>query len=163
MKNQIVGTFLLVSLFPLISVALPQSDPAKEAAIKRIFEVTRAEENYMQVVTQFATPLRATLERSLPPGERPRQFVETFFQKLMQQTKSEIFTWMIQFYDKNFSGEEIQELLQFYESPVGKKFIQVTPQLMQDMIAFIQRRGSEIPQEILREMEKDYPELMQRQ
>lgn len=163
MRNRIVGAFLGVSLFPLVAVGLPQSDPAKEAAIKRIFEVTRAEENYMQVVTQFAMPLRERLEQSLPPGERPRQFVETFFQKLMQQTKSEIFAWMVQFYDKTFTGEEIQGLLQFYESPVGKKFTQVTPQLMLDMVSFIQRRGNEIPQEILREMEKDYPEIKQGQ
>ena len=37
-------------------------------------------------------------------------------------------------FDKYYSEEELQELISFYDSPVGKKFLIITPQLMTEAL-----------------------------
>ena len=38
----------------------------------------------------------------------------------------------IELYDKYFTNDEIKGMIQFYESPVGQKAVQVLPAIMQE-------------------------------
>ena len=46
----------------------------------------------------------------------------------------EIIERLIPVYDKHYSEEELREIIQFYESPVGQKIFKVTPQIMKESI-----------------------------
>lgn len=51
---------------------------------------------------------------------------------------------MVLLYHKYFTGPEIQELLRFYSTDVGRKTIQVLPPLMQEAFAAGQRWGQSL-------------------
>jgi uncharacterized protein len=64
-------------------------------------------------------------------------------------------------YAKNFTLEEIQGLVKFYESPLGQRVVKVLPQVIQES----QAAGAQIDQQVaiatLRSMETEYPQLKQ--
>ena len=61
---------------------------------------------------------------------------------------------LLPIYKKYFSSNEIKQLITFYESPLGKKFIDVGPQLMGDAMAAGSERGREIVKRIQDKLKK---------
>src|ERR1051326_4533044 len=96
-------------------------DPAKEADIRRLLEVAGAK-------------ALALLTNTLPAGEYREKLVDAFFARFMAKADSNtLLDLAVPEYDKNFTREEIRGLIQFYESPLGKKAITVVPQLMAEL------------------------------
>ena len=62
----------------------------------------------------------------LPEGKR------NDYRDLLNVT--EIIKRILPVYDKYYSEEDLREMIRFYESPVGKKIIDVTPQIMKDTV-----------------------------
>jgi len=66
---------------------------------------------------------------------------------------------MVTIYAKNFSMEDIQGLIQFYETPLGKRVVKALPEVSQQS----QRMGVEMEQNaaltVLRGMSTEYPEI----
>jgi hypothetical protein len=58
-------------------------------------------------------------------------------------------------YSKYYTHDEIKQLIRFYESPIGKKMVEVTPQLSQETMAIGQKWGEKLGQEIVNELIKD--------
>lgn len=60
-------------------------------------------------------------------------------------------------YDKYYTEYDIDQLIQFYNSPTGKKMIQNMPLVMQESIAAGQNWGKEIAQKVYSRLkEKGY-------
>lgn len=57
-------------------------------------------------------------------------------------------------YEKNFSDKEIDELLKFYKSPLGKKMVQNAPMIMQEIESLAQNWAMEAGQKINDELTK---------
>jgi len=66
---------------------------------------------------------------------------------------------MVPMYDRHFSHEEIRALIQFYETSIGHRMIEVMPQIMQESMAAGEEWGRMRTGEILREMVEEFPEL----
>jgi hypothetical protein len=66
---------------------------------------------------------------------------------------------MVTIYAKNFSLDDIQGLIQFYETPLGKRVVKTLPEVSQQS----QRVGVEMEQNaalaVLRGMSNEYPEI----
>lgn len=60
---------------------------------------------------------------------------------------------LVPIYQRHFSPSEIQELLRFYESPVGKKMMAVQPQIMQEALETIQPWGHELAKEFINQLD----------
>ena len=58
-------------------------------------------------------------------------------------------------YAKHFTHDEIKKLIEFYQSPVGRKFVEASPQLMQDSTAIGQRWGERLGKLIVDELTKE--------
>ena len=58
-------------------------------------------------------------------------------------------------YNKYFTHDEIKQLLLFYESPLGKRMIEIAPLLSQETMAIGQKWGERLGQEIVNELIKD--------
>jgi uncharacterized protein (TIGR02145 family) len=65
---------------------------------------------------------------------------------------SEIIREEIPIYDKYYTHDEIKQLIIFYESPVGKKSVEISPVIMKEMMAIGQKWGEKIVQELLKEL-----------
>jgi len=58
-------------------------------------------------------------------------------------------------YDKYYTHEEIKQLIAFYETPLGKRVVEITPLLTQDTMAVGQKWGEQLGQDIVNELIKE--------
>ena len=55
-------------------------------------------------------------------------------------------------YSKYYTHEEIKQLIAFYESPLGKRMVEITPLLAKDTMEIGQKWGEKLGQEIVGEL-----------
>jgi hypothetical protein len=61
---------------------------------------------------------------------------------------------LIPIYDRHFSHDDIRGLIQFYESPIGRKLLSVTPQITRESYVAGQEWGQKLGQDIVNELIK---------
>ncbi len=134
-------------------------DPAKEAAIRHLMEITGTSKLGDQIVGAITTRVHDGMARRLSP-DRLQKFMDTFGQDLQSRVSAEqIDDAIIPIYSQHLSLEDIQGMTQFYESPLGQRAVKTMPQIYQEA----QKAGGDVGQkgtlETLREMTAEYPEL----
>jgi len=58
-------------------------------------------------------------------------------------------------YSKYYTHDEIKQLIKFYESPLGKRMVEVTPLISQETMIIGQQWGEKLGQDIVNELIKD--------
>ena len=134
-------------------------DPAKEAAIRRLLDVTQTSKLGENISAYIENQVRSVMSRTIQPEGLPK-FMDTFNSKLAASVPpSAVTDAAVPIYARAFSMEDIQGLTQFYESPLGQKVIKTLPQVSQDT----QQTGVEMEQKaamtVLQAMSDEYPEL----
>lgn len=136
-------------------------DPAKEAAIRHLMEITETSKLGDNMQEYISNQVRNYMGRSLDAATLPK-FMDTFNQKFAQSAPSKNVTdAMVPIYDHAFSKQEIDGLVQFYESPLGKHVVQVLPQVLQQSQDAAAKMDQEAALNVLRGMSDDYPQLKQ--
>ncbi|MCF8128174.1 MAG: DUF2059 domain-containing protein [Deltaproteobacteria bacterium] len=130
---------LLVVVGPVKAEVKP-IDPSKIQAIKKLLELTRLEEVVMLSAEN-------TLERFFPilkkaSAQNNQAVSETIFAILKGSTLSLVKRQVsaeggltdrvVPLYDKHYTQGEIQKLIQFYETPLGKKVSALRPQVAKE-------------------------------
>jgi hypothetical protein len=136
-------------------------DPAKETAIRHLMDITETSKMGDSLNAAITGEVRRQMGRAIPPDQLPK-FMDTFSQKYTPSAPpSAVTNAMVPVYAKNFTLEEIQGLVKFYESPLGQRVVKVLPQVIQES----QAAGAQIDQQVaiatLRSMETEYPQLKQ--
>lgn len=147
-----------------VSPAAPPSlaekvDPAKEAAIRHLMEVTETSKLGDNINSFLTDRIRTIMTRNMTPDKLPK-FMDSFTQKFSAASPSNAVTdAMVPIYARAFTMEDIQEMTKFYESPVGQKMVKQMPRVTQES----QNTGVQIEQNaamsVLDGMQDDYPEL----
>ena len=118
----------------------------KENDIKRLLEVTncrqQAEQAFDLIIPEFI--------RLFP--NIPITYWISFKEKLDIDSFIRIY---IPIYDKHFSHDDIKKLIQFYESPIGKKLIEATPRITQESFAGGQEWGRKLGEDIINGLKRD--------
>jgi len=79
-----------------------------------------------------------------------------FWVKVMEKMNfDDLHDAYIPLYDKYYSHDEIKQLITFYESPLGRRVVEVTPLLTQETMSIGQAWGEKLGQEILLELIKE--------
>ncbi len=105
----------------------------KEQNIRRLLEITNA----AQVATMTANQQFEYAKQSFPPEVPPRA-IEILKEELDAVNYVEM---MLPIYDKYLSDEEVNELVRFYESPLGRKAIIAMPLIMEQARIVGEQRG----------------------
>lgn len=139
--------------------AAAKVDPDKEKAIRQLMDITgesKLGSNMNQVV---ALQVRNAMSRKLP-ADRLDKFMTDFTQKLSTRAPAnEVEDAEIPIYAQHFSLQELQGMIQFYQSPVGQQMVKTLPEVMQqshETGAAIERKAA---LDTLQDMSNDYPEL----
>jgi len=141
--------------------AAAKIDPAKEAAIRHLMDITQTAKMGDNVSSYFEGRVRSIISEALGP-DRTTKFMETFSQKLTAGAPpSAVLDAMVPIYAKAFSMEEIQGLVTFYESPLGQRIVKVMPQVEEDSQNAALKIGNDATLAALQSMTGDYPELKQ--
>ena len=143
----------------------PKIDIVKMADIRRLMQLTRADAIGEQVAGPLMQNLKPDLEK-FPPEKRERvqKMSDTMIQKMLAYMKVEpISELAVPLYDKYFTAEEIRAMIQFYESPAGRKFTEVQPKMADELVPMAIGHAQRILQRVLTEMQVEYPELREGQ
>lgn len=141
------------------ATAVAKVDPAKEAAIRHLMDITQSSKLGDNMAAYISNEVRRYMSQSMDPTTLPK-FMEAFNQKFAASAPAKNVTdAMVPIYDRAFSKEEIDGLVQFYESPLGQHVVQVLPQVLQESQDAAAKMDQEAALNVLRGMSTDYPEL----
>jgi uncharacterized protein len=134
-------------------------DPAKEAAIRHLMDITETSKLGDNMSSFIISQVHSIVTRTIQP-ENQQKFMDTFTQKFSESAPSSAVTdAMVPIYARAFSLEDIQGLVAFYESPLGRRTVKALPSVIRDS----QNAGVNIDRKVaisvLRGMSADYPDL----
>lgn len=135
-------TLVLVSALaaPIASYAQPQ---ASKESIIQLLEMT----NTIKSVQQSIDPLLRMLKTLKPDAP------DEFWSDIRNNINSDNFTSLIiPIYQKHLSEEDVQNLIAFYKTPTGKKFITVKPMLDKEAVS----KGREWGQKLVAEVDRKH-------
>lgn len=139
-----------------------QIDPAKEADIRRLLEITNAKAAAIQSMEAARKSIRPLLFKSLPPGEYREKLIDLFYAKFGSKIDMQQFVEMaLPIYDKYLSDDDIKGLMQFYGTPVGQKALSVLPHLTEELRAAGTKWGEGAGRQAMLEVLAEHPELKQ--
>jgi hypothetical protein len=121
---------------------------AKQEDIKKLLELTGAAKLGIQVIEQMIP----SFKKSLP--EVPVKFWEEF---LAEANADDMVNLIIPIYDEHISHADIKVLIKFYETPAGKRFVKIQPELVRESMATGQKWGRQLALKIMEKLKKkDY-------
>jgi uncharacterized protein len=134
-------------------------DPEKEKAIRHLMEITGAAKDGDNMTMLLSSQVKNVVSRSLT-GDRLQKFVDDFNTKLTAKSPAnEVTSAEVAIYAQNFSIEDLNGMIQFYESPVGQHVMKALPEVLHQT----QQQGATIERtaafSTLKEMTGDYPEI----
>jgi uncharacterized protein len=134
-------------------------DPAKEAAIRHLMDITETSKLGNNVAAYISNQVRTVMSHSIDPNTLPK-FMDSFNQKFAVSAPTDRVTdAMVPIYDRAFTMEQIHGLVQFYESPLGQHVVKVLPQVLQASQDAAAKMDQEAALNVLRGMSSDYPQL----
>jgi hypothetical protein len=136
-------------------------DPAKDAAIRRLMEVTETSKLGENMNAAVVRQVHEFISQALPQDQVPK-FMDTFSQKYTASAPTGPVTdAMVPIYARSFTMEEIQQLTKFYESPVGQHYVKSMPTVIGESQAAGARIDQPLAVAALRSMQTDYPQIKQ--
>lgn len=143
----------LVLAAALVCVALtaagqtpPPANPAnKEQRVRKLLVLMRAGNIGVQIVDQMI----ASLKESLP--DAPDAFWTGFRSKVKSEEMVEM---LVPIYMKHLDAADIEELIRFYDSPTGQRFLDKQPLMMRESMMVGQEWGQRIAKEAFDELQK---------
>jgi hypothetical protein len=122
-----------------VSRSSKSMNPDKEADIHALLEFVGARDQLQAVASesaaQYREKLRATVQNA-SKNAKSQQLInvaaDTFQKNFDQQRALQQITGI---YDKHFTDDEVKDLLQFFSSPLGRKFAAESPKIEREVSA----------------------------
>jgi uncharacterized protein len=134
-------------------------DPAKEKAIRHLMDITGTGKLGNNMTEVVSMQVKNAMSRRLP-ADQLQKFMDDFDQKLTAKSPAtQIEDAQVPIYAQHFSMQELQAMIQFYETPVGQKMAKQLPDVLQQSQmagATIERKAAF---DTLQDMTTEYPEL----
>ena len=135
-------------------------DPAKEADIRRLLVVMGAQTAATQMMGDMEKNIRPLLMSSLPAGEYRNRLIDLFFKKFQSKLDPDVMADLaIPVYDKYLSDADVRGMIEFYSTPLGKKVVQVLPQLMSESGERGRQWGERLGRDSMTEVLSENPDL----
>ena len=112
---------------------------SKTDNIQTLLELTGSGKLGMQVMQNML----ASFKQTYP--DVPEQFWKEFMKEVNADA---LIKMVIPIYEKYYTDLEIQQLIAFYQTPLGKKVILTTPQIMQESMQSGEAWGTEIAEKV---------------
>src|SRR5450432_3563715 len=111
-------------------------NPAKEADIRSLMDMVGARGMIQETAAQATQQIRENLVATMPASDRGQEFVDAFVADYQRKfNPDEVSGQLVGIYDKHFTDDEIKGLLQFYGSPLGRKFAVEMPKITSEIQA----------------------------
>jgi hypothetical protein len=139
-------TVILLTVFGTTSFSYAQNSAEYSARLQKMFQISGSMETYHAAINQMFIGLRQ--QKSTIPDS-----IMTAYEKDFHKTSIQELVNMLQpVYEKHLSLADIDEIIQFYESPVGKKFALKTPLITSGSIQAGQQWGMKVAKQFQEKM-----------
>lgn len=139
---------LLIGMCVLLFSVNAQAAPASAASIEKLLQITKTEALLESMYGNVEASMRQAMIQSLagkpvsPEQKRllddaPKRFVAVMREEL---SWAQLKPMYVQIYRDNFTQEEINGLIAFYDSPAGRAFVTKMPVVMQQSMSAMQTR-----------------------
>jgi len=138
-------TFALFFCLGLLTSAYSQT---KQESIRELFQLMRQDSAVLKSFDSLAPMF--IHKRNQPMDAEAKAKSQETINMLRQMTKmiiDMVTEDKVKLYDKNYSKEEINKLIEFYKSPVGQKYVNTTPGITNEIM-------TKVLKEYLPEMQK---------
>jgi uncharacterized protein len=134
--------------------------PAKEADIRKLLALLGTTASMEQTMQSMEKNIRPMMANSLPPGDYQERLLTLFFEKFHSKMDTQKLTDLaVPLYDKYYTHEDIKGLIQFYQTPLGRKTVKVLPSLMGELTEAGQSMGQVIARQSMMEVIAEHPEI----
>lgn len=142
-------TITLIVLALIISTSIfGQTDKKYAKTLKEMFKASGTEESYQIVISQMFAMFKqnySEVESELWDGME-KEFLKTSLNELAEM--------LVPVYSKYLTKEDLEELIKFYRTPIGKKFAKNTPLIMKESMLIGQEWGEKVGQDFMKKMEE---------
>ena len=153
---------LLAALLALLATAGPAvaQQPADDARIDRLIEISRTRQTLDAMLPQIeasqhqmAAQMAGDRELDAAQQQRLDRILEGSAAAIRKAMAWENLAPMYRdIYRQTFTGEDIDAIIAFYETPTGQRMLDKMPELMQNTMAAMQRLVVPMLQEMEREL-----------
>ncbi|HLO87755.1 MAG TPA: DUF2059 domain-containing protein [Nostocaceae cyanobacterium] len=140
------GVALAQNREPIKPVPAAEIDAKKRENIKKLVEIIGSTEYLQQVLSESID--KAKKENP----EIPKKFWEMFAQEIKID---DFANELIPLYAKYYTNEEVEQLLAFYNTPLGKKTIQTLPQITQEAEEIGTKIGRQAAERVIKRLETE--------
>ncbi|MEP7264152.1 MAG: DUF2059 domain-containing protein [Bacteroidota bacterium] len=143
MKNSILA--LLFSFFLFSAVA---QTSAKTEKIKTLLEVTGSANLGVQIAKQMIDVFKGSYSN----------VDQKFWDEFTKEIKAEdLVNLILPIYEKYYTEEDLDQIIAFYKTPIGKKMVETLPMISQESMTAGQTWGRELGEKVvMRLKEKGY-------
>jgi len=131
---------ILAFMLLFTSLSYGQDDKTYTMAIKKMYEVMGTDSAFKKIINQSISVYKAKY-----PKEKSWNDVET---ELNNTSLDEMIIMLSPVYKKYLTLSDIEEITRFYQTPVGKKYINSIPAITQESVKIGQQLGVEIERKI---------------
>jgi uncharacterized protein len=134
-----------------------RANPAKEADIRALMDMVGARGMILDAAAKGTQQIRENLIATMPAGDRGQQFADAFVADYRKRfNPDEVTSQLIGIYDNHFTDDEIKGLLQFYGSPLGRKFAAETPKINSEIEAANRTVSTRVAKDVLQDLPNEY-------
>ena len=138
MKKMIA--FLFLSFVFTVS-GYAQNNAEYSAALKKMFVVSGSNETYKMAIKQMISMYKA--QSTLNQDK-----LKSMEEEMLKTSMKDLTDKLVPVYQKYMTLSDINEMIKFYESPVGKKFARNNPLITQESVKIGQEWGMKMAQEL---------------
>jgi hypothetical protein len=145
---------------PVQASAPSTVDSAKAADIRKLMSLVNTEELATGLLGAMTEQIRPMITNSLPPGEYREKLVDLFLEKFRGKADMKsLLDLLAPIYDKYLSDEEIKGLIVFYQTPLGKKTLEVMPKVMAESQGEGRKWGEQLARQAMQDVLAEHPDL----
>lgn len=145
MKKKVL--FVVVCAVMLLSAtSVSAQDKVYKEALSKMLNLSGA----MTTAEMMGPQMISMLKQS---SSAPVEFWELLGDKMTQFVKEKLLDLYLPVYYKYFTLEDLNQIIAFYESPVGKKMAASVPAMMPETMQIAQQVGMQMVAEIQKELE----------
>jgi uncharacterized protein len=144
-----------------ISQALEEDpiDPERLRLARRVLDATDVTRPFDEILPDIADRAKTTLIRSNPQMQLGIINVVDKVALEMVERRAELENIMARIWAESFSDEELEELLAFYQSPIGQKYAQEFPLLLRAQIGAAEWWSREISEDMFRRVQRELQQM----
>jgi uncharacterized protein len=160
-RSDPVGTLVPLALLAALAfsttVRAQESDPAAVAKAKEVMAAAHSDKMADQVITMMEKPLSQLIESANPGrAKEVTDLLHDQFIPAMRERLPEFTDMAARVYAKHFTVEDLDQLIAFYDSPIGKKLVAEQGAMLAEMGQLGQAWGRNVATEVMRKLAPEF-------